>query len=48
MHKHRITATLRRMPEHLFCVSDFTASFQKTTQIFYGEAVKLKHVPIWG
>jgi len=48
MHKHRMLASPGNVPEHLFCVSDFTASFQKTTNIFYGEAVKLKHVPIWG
>ncbi len=45
---HRLLAEKDRIPEHLFCVSDFTASFQKTTNIFYGEAVKLKHVAIWG
>jgi len=48
LHKHRMLASPGNVPEHLFCVSDFTASFQKTTNIFYGEAVKLKHVPIWG
>ena len=48
MHRRRMLAEPGRVPDHQFCVSDFTASFQKTTQIFYGEAVKLKHVAIWG
>jgi glutamate racemase len=47
MQKHKMLAAYGRIPEHQFCVSDFTASFQKTTNIFWGEAVKLKHVPIW-
>jgi len=48
MQKHKMLAAADRHPEHQFCVSDFTVSFQKTTNIFYGEAVKLTHVPIWG
>jgi glutamate racemase len=47
MHKHHMAASKGRHPEHQFCVSDFTNSFQKTTNIFYGEAVKLTHIPIW-
>lgn len=30
-----------------FFVSDFTESFEKATQIFYGEAIKLTKYPIW-
>jgi glutamate racemase len=48
IHKHKMQADAGRKPVHQFCVSDFTHSFQKTTNIFYGEAVKLTHVPIWG
>ena len=32
---------------HRFYVSDFTASFEATTQLFYGEDVQLEHCPIW-
>jgi glutamate racemase len=30
-----------------FYVSDFTDSFEKSTQIFFGEAIKLTQYPIW-
>lgn len=40
-------ASEARAPEHHFCVSDFTNSFQKTTQIFFGKQIKLEHSPIW-
>ena len=33
--------------ENEFLVSDFTHSFQKTTEIFFGKEVKLKEYPIW-
>jgi glutamate racemase len=47
IHNKKMSALIGRVPEHQFCVSDFTTSFQKTTNIFYGEAVKLTHIPIW-
>lgn len=30
-----------------FFVSDFTQSFESTTQLFFGEAVQLQHYPLW-
>lgn len=30
-----------------FFVSDYTDSFEKSTQIFFGEAIKLTQYPIW-
>jgi glutamate racemase len=32
---------------HHFLVSDFTESFEKTTRIFFREAITLEHLPIW-
>ncbi len=32
---------------HQFYVSDYTQSFEETTQIFYREAIKLEYLPIW-
>ena len=48
LQQQNMVASATNKPDHQFCVSDFTTSFQKTTNIFYGEAVKLTHVPIWG
>lgn len=33
--------------KHRFLVSDFTQSFEKSTAIFFGEAVNLEKYPIW-
>lgn len=33
--------------EDHFYVSDFTASFEKTTKTFFGEQVELEQIPIW-
>lgn len=33
--------------KHEFYVSDFTTSFQKSTQQFFGEAIKLKELNFW-
>jgi len=30
-----------------FFVSDYTDSFEKSTQIFFGETIKLTQYPIW-
>jgi glutamate racemase len=30
-----------------FFVSDYTDSFEKSTQIFFGETIKLTQFPIW-
>jgi glutamate racemase len=30
-----------------FYVSDYTDSFEKSTQIFFGETIKLTQYPIW-
>lgn len=40
-------AAPRKEPEHHFYVSDFTTSFQRTTQDFFGTGVKLEQLPIW-
>lgn len=32
---------------HRFYVSDYTASFEETTKLFYGEAIHLEHYQIW-
>ncbi len=34
--------------EHRFYVSDYTTSFEQTTQIFYGKKIKLEENNIWG
>ena len=31
----------------IFFVSDFTQSFESTTQLFFGETVQLQHYPLW-
>lgn len=46
--KNKLNADKDAQPKHHFCVSDYTNSIQKTTQIFFGQAVKLEYVPIWG
>jgi len=33
--------------KHHFYVSDYTASFEQTTRIFYGSDVKLEHINLW-
>jgi glutamate racemase len=30
-----------------FFVSDYTDSFEKSTQLFFGETIKLTQYPIW-
>ncbi|MBL0308855.1 MAG: glutamate racemase [Bacteroidetes bacterium] len=37
----------KKTAQDKFFVSDFTESFEKTTQIFYGHAIHLKHLDIW-
>ncbi len=32
---------------HHFYVSDYTASFEASTRLFFGENVKLEHYPLW-
>jgi glutamate racemase len=39
---HSGTASTRQ-----FFVSDYTDSFEKATQIFFGKAIKLTQYPIW-
>lgn len=34
-------------PKHRFLVSDFTASFQNSTRLFFGEKIKLEVADIW-
>lgn len=36
-----------RTEKHQFFVSDYTASFEQTTSVFYGEKIELEHCPIW-
>jgi glutamate racemase len=33
--------------DHHFYVSDYTASFESSTKMFFGENVKLEHYPLW-
>ena len=33
---------------HHFYVSDYTASFEAATRVFYPDTVQLEHVPVWG
>jgi glutamate racemase len=35
------------IPTRQFYVSDYTDSFEKSTQIFFGETIKLTQYPIW-
>lgn len=32
---------------HQFFVSDYTKSFEQTTQLFFGKTIHLKHLPFW-
>lgn len=34
-------------PRSLFYVSDYTESFAKSTKLFFGEEIALKHYPLW-
>lgn len=34
-------------PKHQFIVSDYTASFSESTEIFFGSKIKLKEVRLW-
>ncbi len=36
-----------KKPNHHFYVSDYTASFEASTRLFFGENVKLEHYPLW-
>jgi glutamate racemase len=36
-----------KSPSHHFYVSDYTASFEAATKLFFGENVKLEHYPLW-
>ena len=47
LQKNMLLAPEDNVPEHHFYVSDFTQSFQKTTQIFFGYELKLEPYPIW-
>lgn len=33
---------------HQFFVSDYTPSFEKSTQVFFGQKIHLSHKNIWG
>lgn len=33
--------------QHQFFVSDYTASFEASTRIFFGEQIQLSHYPLW-
>lgn len=43
---HGLLNDEKRNP-HQFYVSDFTASFEETTKLFYDEAIELNHHSIW-
>ncbi len=43
---HQLTAT-SRSEENQFFVSDYTASFEGTTRLFFGEAVRLEKYDLW-
>ncbi len=38
---------LNGKPSHKFFVSDFTASFEKSTKLFFKGSVHLQHFPLW-
>lgn len=38
--------SLHRSGDHQFYVSDYTRSFEETTQLFYGQTVQLEHCPL--
>ena len=38
---------LKGKPSHKFFVSDFTASFEKSTKLFFKGSVHLQHFPLW-
>lgn len=40
--------SFEKSADDLFYVSDYTASFESTTRIFYGEDIKLEAIQIWG
>ena len=44
---HNLLTSENAVPSHHFYVSDFTQSFQRTTNIFFGQAIKLEHASIW-
>jgi glutamate racemase len=37
----------QKQHNHRFFVSDYTASFENTTRLFYREEIALEHCPIW-
>jgi glutamate racemase len=41
---HRVE---KQLPNHTFLVSDYTASFEASTKLFFGEVVKLTKHPLW-
>lgn len=47
LQKYNLLNDLGLKPAHHFYVSDFTHSFQKTTQIFFSREIKLEQYNIW-
>jgi glutamate racemase len=37
----------RKTSEHVFYISNFTGSFEKSATLFYGENIKLEYYPLW-
>lgn len=47
--KHKLLQTKKtKNLKHQFFVSDYTTSFEETTNLFFGEKLKLKQQNIWG
>ncbi|MCC5920334.1 MAG: glutamate racemase [Cyclobacteriaceae bacterium] len=45
---HNLLVTKRvKVSSDIFLVSDFTASFEKTTKTFFGEQIELERYPLW-
>jgi glutamate racemase len=45
--QHNLLSERNSKPQHTFLVSDFTASFEASTKLFFGEIVKLNKHPLW-
>jgi glutamate racemase len=45
--ENNLLSTHTQPPNHTFMVSDYTASFEASTKLFFGEVVKLTKHPLW-
>jgi glutamate racemase len=44
--KNHLKTTLK-VPKHLFYVSDYTASFEESTKLFFKGKIQVTHYPLW-